>query len=213
MKVIAISGYKGGCGKSVTSLHLARFLADYGQVLLIDSDPNRSCENWYKRSPKSLPFTVVNEKGATRHIPRNDYLVLDTPAHPASHELKEISEGADLTILPCIPDAFSLQAMFSLLPDLHPMAVYRCLLTVCPPPPSKEAANVRAALEESQVPLFQGQIRRSAGFVKAIAQGIPVCDLPSKDRIGWRDYQTVGNEMLAILLTSIQTYKHTNRQP
>ncbi len=199
MKVIAVSGYKGGCGKSVTSLHLARFLADYGQVLLIDSDPNRSCENWSKRSPKPLPFTVVNEKGATRHIPGNDYLVLDTPARPASHELKEISEGADLTVLPCIPDAFSLQAMFSLLSDLHPQAVYRCLLTVCPPPPSKEAIKVRTALEEAQVPLFSGQIRRSAGFVKAIALGLPVCDLPSKDRMGWRDYQTVGKEILTIL--------------
>lgn len=199
MKVIAVSGYKGGCAKSVTSIHLARFLADYGQVLLIDSDPNRSCENWYNRRPKDLPFKVVNEKGASRHIPNNDYLVLDTPARPASNELKEISEGSDLTVLPCIPDAFSLQAMFSMLTDLHPQAIYRCLLTVCPPSPSKEAANVRTALEEADVPIFKGQIRRSAGFVKAIAQGLPVCDLPSKDRMGWLDYQAVGQEILAIL--------------
>ncbi|MBE9176496.1 ParA family protein, partial [Synechocystis salina LEGE 06155] len=51
MKVIAISGYKGGCGKSMTSIHIARYLADRGRVLLIDSDPNRSCENWFNRSP------------------------------------------------------------------------------------------------------------------------------------------------------------------
>lgn len=199
MKVIAISGYKGGCGKSMTSIHIARFLADYGKVLLIDSDPNRSCENWYNRSPKTVPFTVVNEKGASRHIPGNEYLVLDTPARPASSELKEISEGADLTILPCIPDAFSLQAMFSMLPDLHPQAVYRCLLTVCPPNPSKEADSVRQALAEADVPLFIAQIRRSAGFVKAIAQGLPICDLAAKDRLGWMDYKAVGKEIQSIM--------------
>lgn len=199
MKVIAVSGYKGGCGKSVTSIHLARYLADSGQVLLIDSDPNRSCEHWASRSPKKLSFKVVNDKAASRHIPGNDYLVLDTPARPASSELSEISEGADLTILPCIPDAFSLQAMFSMLPDLHPLAVYRCLLTVCPPSPSKEADSVRAALEEAGVPLFKAQIRRAAGFTKSIAQGVPVGDLGAKDRLGWLDYQAVGAEILAIL--------------
>ncbi|MEB3249784.1 MAG: ParA family protein [Merismopediaceae bacterium] len=199
MKVIAISGYKGGCGKSMTSLHLARYLADKGKVLLIDSDPNRSCENWFNRSPNAVAFNVVNEKAASRHIPGNDYLVLDTPARPASSELKEISQGADLTILPCIPDAFSLQAMFSMLPDLDSQAVYRCLLTVCPPPPSKETINVREALSGANVPLFKTQIRRSAGFVKAIAQGLAACDLPAKDRVGWLDYKELGKEVLAIL--------------
>lgn len=199
MKVIAVSGYKGGCGKSVTSIHLARFFADYGKVLLIDSDPNRSCENWYNRSPSPLPFNVVNDKGASRHIPGNDYLILDTPARPASNELTEISQGADLTVLPCIPDAFSLQAMFSMLPDLHQKATYRCLLTVCPPSPSKEAESVRNALEEADVPLFKAQIRRAAGFVKAIALGLPVCDLPAKDRLGWLDYQAVGHEIQTII--------------
>jgi chromosome partitioning protein len=199
MKVVAISGYKGGCGKSMTSIHLARYLADKGKVLLIDSDPNRSCENWYNRSPHPVPFTVVNEKAASRHIPGNEYLVLDTPARPASSELKEISEGADITILPCIPDAFSLQAMFSMLPDLGSDSTYSCLLTVCPPTPSKETQNVREALQDANVPLFKTQIRRSAGFVKAIAQGLPVCDLPAKDRLGWMDYRELGKELLAIL--------------
>ena len=86
-----------------------------------------------------------------------------------------------------------------MLSDLHPQAVYRCLLTVCPPPPSKEAASVRNALQEANVPIFQGKIRRSAGFVKAIAQGVPICNLPAKDRKGWLDYQAIGREILTIL--------------
>ena len=41
MKVIGITGYKGGVGKSVTAVHLATFLSEIGQTLLIDGDPKR----------------------------------------------------------------------------------------------------------------------------------------------------------------------------
>ncbi|ABW32042.1 ParA family protein [Acaryochloris marina] len=199
MKVIAVSGFKGGVGKSVSAIHVAKFFGTKGKTLLIDSDPNRSCLRWYERSPIEHPFKVVNEKGAVSFIPGNDFLVLDTPARPSSDELKEISQGADITLLPTIPDAFSLQAMLSMIPMLHQESVYRCLLTVCPPPPSKEATSVRDCLIEAKIPLLKAQIRRAAGFTKAIAQGVTVADLTGRDRMAWRDYQSIGTEVEEIL--------------
>lgn len=199
MKILAVTGYKGGVGKTMTALHLSAYLATQGKTLLIDSDPNRSCEGWAKRSETPPPFTVTNEKAASRLIPGNDFLVLDTPARPASDELKEISEGADLTILPTIPDAFSLQAMLSMIPYLAPGSIYKVLITVCPPKPSREADNVREALIDSRVPVFTCQIRRSSGFVKAAAFGCTVDQLTGRDRLGWQDYQALGKEVLEVL--------------
>jgi chromosome partitioning protein len=199
MKIIAISGYKGGVGKSCTAIHVAEYLSNCGKVLLIDSDPNRSCERWAERGDRQQGFTVCNDKQASRLIPGRNYLVLDTPARPASDELKDISESADLTILPCIPDAFALDPMLDMLPDLSPGSVYRCLLTICPPPPSKEASEMREALEANGLPIFKAQIRRSAGFSKSAFAGVPVNKLPAAQRLGWLDYQELGNEITTIL--------------
>ena len=40
MKLITVTGYKGGCGKSTTAIHLATYFSDRGKTLLIDSDQN-----------------------------------------------------------------------------------------------------------------------------------------------------------------------------
>lgn len=196
MKIIAITGYKGGVSKTITSIHIARFLSDYGSVLLIDSDPNRSVEKWAKRADSAPPFKIKNEKSAPAHIAGNDFLVLDTPARPDSNELAEISEEAHLTILPCIPDAISLDPMLMMFDDLASSANYRVLISVTPPYPSKSAEDLRKLLLENQVMAFNGQIRRSASIVKAIDLGITVAEMKGRERIPWRDYQEIGKEIL-----------------
>lgn len=199
MKIVAVTGYKGGVGKSVTSIHLAQYLSGLGATLLVDSDPNRSCEGWAERGGRHQSFEVTNEKAMGRLVAGRDFLVLDTPARPASSELREIMEGADLTVMPTLPDAFSVTAMMQMLSAVVPEALYRVLLTVCPPPPSREAELVRNALQGVGMPLFEAQIRRAAGFVKASAIGCTVADLTGRDRLGWLDYQAVGREIAQLL--------------
>jgi chromosome partitioning protein len=196
MKIIAITGYKGGVGKTITCIHLARFLCDYGKVLLIDSDPNRSVENWMKRANSPPPFKVKNEKSAPAHIPGNDFLVLDTPARPDSNELKEISQEAHLTVLPCVPDAISLDPMLMMFQDLDKDANYRVLIAITPPYPSKSADELRELLKENNVQVFTGQIRRSASIVKAIDLGVTVAEMKGRDNLPWQDYQSIGKEIL-----------------
>lgn len=196
MKIIAVTGYKGGVGKTVTCIHLARFLSDYGQVLLIDSDPNRSVENWQKRSNAPPPFKVKNEKSAPAHIVGNDFLVLDTPARPDSNELKEISQEANFTMLPCVPDAISLDPMLQMFSDLDSGANYRVLISIAPPYPSKSADDLRQLLKENNIEVFQGQIRRSASIVKAIDLGLTVAEMKGRDYLPWHDYQSIGKEIL-----------------
>ena len=196
MYVIAVTGYKGGVGKTITSIHLARFLSDYGKVLLIDSDPNRSVEKWARRAEMPPPFKVKNEKSAPAHIAGHDFLVLDTPARPDSSELKEISQEAGLTILPCVPDAISLDPMLQMFKDLAPGVNYRVLVSIAPPYPSKSANELRQVLAENQIPTFKAQVRRSASVVKAIDVGLTTAEMNGRDRLPWQDYQNVGKEVL-----------------
>ncbi|MBR8832083.1 MAG: hypothetical protein N5P05_004463 (plasmid) [Chroococcopsis gigantea SAG 12.99] len=196
MYIIAVTGYKGGVGKTISSIHIARFLSSYGRVLIIDSDPNRSVEKWVGRSESPPPFKVKNEKSAPAHIAGNDFLVLDTPARPDSSELKEISQEAKLTILPCVPDAISLDPMLQMFHDLSNGANYRVLISIAPPYPSKSADELRQVLEENKIEVFKGQIRRSSSIVKAIDLGVTVAEMSGRDRIPWQDYQAIGKEIL-----------------
>ena len=197
MKLITVTGYKGGCGKSTTAVHLATYFSARGQTLLIDSDPNRTAIKWSKRG--KLPFTVEDERKAIKLIPGCDYVIVDTPARPVSDDLKELAEGCDLLILPTIPDVVSLEPMLSTAEDLPADSNYRVLLCVIPPYPSKEGQQMKADLIEGDIPVFKSMIRRTSGFGKAAIAGIPIRDLKDKTRVAWSDYKAVGKEVEEII--------------
>ena len=197
MKLITVTGYKGGCGKSTTAVHLATYFSDYGTTLLIDSDPNRTSIKWSNRG--NLPFTVEDERKAIKLIPGSDYVIVDTPARPASDDLKELAEGCDLLILPTIPDVVSLEPMLATAEDLPANSNYRVLLCVVPPYPSKEGEQMKADLVEGGIPVFNTMIRRTSGFGKAAIAGIPIRDLKDKGKVAWMDYKAVGKEAQEII--------------
>ena len=97
MKLITVTGYKGGCGKSTTAIHIATYFSDRGQTLLIDSDQNRTAVAWAKSG--KLPFDVKDEKSAIKSIAGNDYIIVDTPARPESNDLKELASNGDLLVI------------------------------------------------------------------------------------------------------------------
>ena len=191
MKLITITGYKGGCGKSTTAIHLATYFSDRGKTLLIDSDPNRTAIKWSKRG--ELPFTVEDERKAIKLIPGCDYVIVDTPARPKSDDLKELADGCDLLILPTIPDVVSLEPMLATAEDLPPDSNYRVLLCIVPPYPSKEGEQMRDDLIAGGIPVFETMIRRTSGFGKSAIAGIPIRDLKDKSKIAWSDYKALGN--------------------
>lgn len=197
MKIITVTGYKGGVAKSNTAIHIATFFSERGQTILVDGDPNRTAISWANRG--KLPFTVADERQAMRLITGNDYAVIDTPARPNSDDLKELAKGCDLLILPTIPDVVSLEPMVQTANDLG-NANYRALIAIVPPPPSKEGAAMQQELTENGIPVFRTMIRRAAGFQKAALEGVPIRDVAdARSRIAWRDYQALGKEIIEIL--------------
>ena len=75
MKIITVTGYKGGFGKSTTAIHLAIFFSELGKTLLVDGDLNRTSLAWAERG--EFPFEVVNQYKAMKAISGKDYVIIE----------------------------------------------------------------------------------------------------------------------------------------
>jgi chromosome partitioning protein len=197
MKIITITGFKGGVGKSTSAIHIASFLSGMAKVLVVDGDQNRTCINWAKRG--SLPFTIVDQRQAVKMVAGHDYVLIDTPARPETDDLKELSKGCDLLILPTTPDVVSLGPLLEFTKNIRD-TVYRVFLTIVPPAPNKEAEAIKQDLQDSGIPFFQTTIRRSVAYAKAALAGITVKEVDDyKQRVFWADYENLGREIVEIL--------------
>ena len=174
MKVIVVTSFKGGVGKSTTAIHLAGYFAQQNQkVLLIDSDTNRTCLQWGEKG--LLPFKVVDENRAFKEVPGHNVIIRDKQARPDAEDLADLAAGSDLLVLPTTPDVLSLRPMMAT--AKHIGGNYRVLITICPPPPNSDSEVLRADLESSSIPTFKTKIRRTIGFSKAALEGVLIRDL------------------------------------
>jgi chromosome partitioning protein len=185
--IIAISGFKGGVAKTTTALHLAGFLAARGETLLIDADRNRSALRVADFG--QLPFAVLPEKAAVRHIGQYRHIVLDTPGNPEESDLVEIARGADLMVLPTIPSRMSFDPLLQLVPKLAGLR-YRALVTIAPSPPERDGLLVRDALKAAGLPCFETIVHRRAAFKHADNSGALVTH---------SEYDQVGAELLELM--------------
>lgn len=199
MKILTVTGYKGGVGKSTTAFHLAAYFSEIGKTVLVDGDPNRTAIKWSERSGRELPFEVADERQAMRIVQQKDFIIIDTPARPDSEDLTELAKGCDLLILPTSPDVVSLEPMLQTAQALGG-ANYRALITLVPPRPSREGELMRDELREGGIPVFNAMVRRSVGFVKAAFAGVAIRDIDDvRARAAWDDYINLGNEIKQII--------------
>lgn len=80
LKIITVTGYKGGVGKSTTAIHLAAYFSTRGKTVLVDGDLNRTAVTWAARG--ELPFTVGDERQMGKIIQGAEFAIIDTPARP-----------------------------------------------------------------------------------------------------------------------------------
>ena len=195
--IITLASFKGGVAKTTSAIHIACYLSQIGNTLLVDGDPNHSATGWAKRG--TLPFKVVDLLQATMHSPNFDHVVIDTAARPSQEDLEALADGCNLLILPTTPDALAMDALLQTVGTLKSLGSdrYRVLLTVIPPAPRQTGQQARSALEDAGMPLLKQGIRRFAVYEKAALEGRPVYEIKDRSsKIAWREYQQVGKEIL-----------------
>jgi chromosome partitioning protein len=198
--IITVASFKGGVGKTTTAIHLARYFSERGSTALIDGDPNRTSSSWAGRGRP--PFSVGGEHEVAVYARRCEHLIIDTKARPEPQDLQALAKGCDLLVLPCTPDPFAIDALMMTVEALRALGSdrFRILLTIVPPRPQPDGENARGSLLGVGLPLFRAEIRRTVAFQRAALDGVTVDQVRGNDiaGLGWRDYQSVGEEIEAI---------------
>lgn len=195
---VAIASFKGGVGKTTTAIHVAAYLQTLAPTLLLDGDATRNATEWAQRGP-GLPYRIADVRSAMKLGKEYTHSVIDTGQRPSDADLKALTEGCDLLIIPAVPATMDSDGLRQTIEALQEMKAenYRVLITKSPPPPEAEGNNLRAALERAGIPTFKAAIPRLKAFERAAAAGVLVSEVddPRASR-AWEAYESTGKEVI-----------------
>ena len=187
---LTVFGQKGGVAKTCTSIHLGCVWAEQGlSVCVVDADRNRSATAYAARG--MLPFEVVPVEAAAKATRYAQVIITDGQASSHEDELKNLSAGADLVLLPTTPQARSVELTVELSSILRQMnTMHAALLVKVDSRKQRLAQEARQILEGFDVDVMQAEIPLLAAFEKAEVEG--VCVSNAIDDRGRADLRRMG---------------------
>lgn len=191
MTITAFVNQKGGCAKSTTSVHLARWLERQGaDVALVDADAQRSSSIWCESLQAAIAVHVI--QGADDLLDQlpeiaasHAHTIVDGPAG-LSESTRAILFRADLAIVPCQPTGVDLRSA------ADAIKLVRQAQSVRQGPPAAAVFLARAVkgtrlkaeaialLEGSGVPILKTVVHQRQIVADAFGQQSTVWDLPGR---------------------------------
>lgn len=199
--VIAVTNLKGGVAKTTTAVHFAEYLRQFGETVLVDSDPNRSAIAWAGRTTSDDDsFRVINEIQLARYSGKACCYIIDTKARPDIDDLKALIDTATIIVLPTTTSGDDLRVTSQTAQLLAQVGstIHRALITKAPTQAgSTDVLEAKKFFEVEGVPVFANWIRQYKVYQYAFLEGVPVCRVKNpKSQDAWTDYQAVMQEVL-----------------
>jgi chromosome partitioning protein len=230
-KIWACVNTKGGTGKTtLTAILASEIIRLGGSVALVDTDPNQPLLNWQDKFPESARLPVLLDDdpdgqslGDTIERAKElaDFVLVDT----------EGSENMRMARLPRFVDLILLPMQYSELDRQEVAKVEGFLQTLderidTPIPrivvPTRVSAAIRtktekqlrATLDETDLPVLDPPILEKDAFKQMFTQGKLLHDLPTSSGIkSAQENARAAFEGLAKTYTSIVKSQHENAQP
>ena len=193
--IIAITGQKGGVGKSTTAVCLAVAALSRGmRVLLVDADPQGTVRTWSEvASEAGQRAPTVVAMGANMHRPGQlrdvaeayDLVLIDCPPRHGDVQRSALMV-ADVAVLPCGPSAADAWALASALEVLNEACTMRDELRGCIVITRKQGRTAlgkgaRLVLESSGLPVLEAELGHRVAYQEAIAAGQGVTSFAPRD--------------------------------
>ncbi|SNT44342.1 plasmid segregation oscillating ATPase ParF [Granulicella rosea] len=196
--IITLASYKGGAGKTTSAVHLAAYFQTLAPTLLLDGDKTKNALNWSQRG-NGFSFRVAPVDQAARLAKSYEHIVIDTGQRPDAADLKEAVDACDLLIIPATPSPLDTDGLIQTVLALKKIGTdsFRVLLTKVPPPPERDAMELRKLLEDEGVSIFKGEIPRLKAFEKAAGAGEIVQQTNDRNaNRAWDSYMAIGKELM-----------------
>ncbi|HUZ72290.1 MAG TPA: ParA family partition ATPase [Stellaceae bacterium] len=180
--IIAVAQRKGGSGKTTLAAHLATTWAMSGHdVALIDTDPQASLTQWYRRreerlghSHTGLDFTTAIGWRAAgeifRHAREHEIVLVDSPAN-ADGDVRATVRAAGLALVPVQPSPPDVWATLLTLDMAQHEGVPALLVLNRVPARASLTAAMRARLADYDVGLATSAVGSRVGLAAAFADG------------------------------------------
>jgi chromosome partitioning protein len=193
--IVALTGQKGGVGKSTLAICIAaELLARRHKVLLVDADPQGTIRTWGEVATEAgQPLPTIVAMGSTMHRPDQlpmvaqgyDDVIIDCPPRHGDIQRSALMVSS-MAILPCGPssaDAWALAASIDLVNEarsLRPELDVRILIT------RKQGRtalgrSAREELEKSGIALLKTEVGYRVAFAESLGAGQGVTAYAPKD--------------------------------